>query len=547
VGIAPQTFTGTVLGNESFAYVPLSFKAALTPGWDGATRWDSFWLYLVGRLKPGVSIEQAQASLNSLFSGLVETQAKAVRWYDRATADHVRQSRLTLKDGSHGNSGFRDDARTPVLILITATALVLLIAVANCANLLLARSAERRRELAIRAAMGASRSEIHWQFLTEALLLATAGGLCGLLFGRLTLSLLIRQLITSSDAPRYFLSSRLELPVLMFSLAVSLITGLLFGLYPAWEAARSSVATTLKDEGNQSSGTRRVASIRKVLVCGQVVVAAILLVPTGLFLKSVVNLVHVDLGIRTHNVVGFSLSPELNGYRPEQSRALFERVEGELAALPGVSGVSAAMIPVMSGSRWGSSLEIEGLARVDAQNSPHSWYNEIGPGYFGKMGIPLISGREFSENDNLTGPKVAIVNEEFMQKFYGNRNPIGMHFGYWHKTPDIEVVGVVKDSHYADVREKPYPAYYLPWRQDKQIGNLGFYVRSALPSASTIPSIRELLARIDRNLPAEKLQTLEEQISSNISSESTCVSAHLHVRDFCSVAGDVRPLRRDGA
>lgn len=519
VGVAPQAFTGTVLGSESFAYVPLSFRAALTPGWDGVTRWDAFWLYMIGRLSPGVSMGQAQAALNSTFAGLVETQASSVSWYDRATADRVRQSRLTLKDGSHGNSGFRDDARTPVLILITATALVLLIAVANCANLLLARSAERRRELAIRAAMGASRSEILWQFLTEALILAAAGGLCGLLFGSLTLSVLLHQVMTGSETPQYFLTSHLELPVLAFSLAISLLTGLLFGLYPAWEAARSSVAATLKDEGNQSSGTRRVASIRKALVCAQVVVAVILLVPTGLFLKSVTNLVHVDLGIRTHNVVGFSLSPSLNGYKPEQSRALFERVETELAALPGVTAVSTAMIPVMGGSRWGNSIEVEGLARADAKNSPHSIYNEINPGYFGKMGIPLIAGREFSERDNLAGPKVAIVNEEFVRQFYPNRNPIGMHFGYWRKAADIEVVGVVKDSHYASVREKPYPTYYLPWRQDKEPGFLSFYVRTALPSASAISSIREVLTRIDRDLPAEKLQTLEEQIDSNISND----------------------------
>jgi putative ABC transport system permease protein len=229
--------------------------------------------------------------------------------------------------------------------------------------------------------------------------------------------------------------------------------------------------------------------------------------------------VRVDLGIRTHNVVSFSLSPVLNGYKPEQSRALFERVEAELAALPGVSGVSAAMVPVMGGSRWGNSLEIEGRAQADAQNSPHSLFNEISPGYFGNMGVPLIAGREFSERDNQAGPKVAIVNEEFVRQFYPNRNPIGMHFGPWRKTPDIEVVGVVKDSYYSDVREKPYPAYYLPWRQDEKPGNLAFYVRTALPSASAISSIRAVLSRIDRNLPAEKLQTLEEQIDSGISTD----------------------------
>jgi predicted permease len=519
VGVAPPTFTGTTLGNEPSAFVPLSFKRVLTPGWTGATRWDEFWLYLVGRLKPGVTMVQAQAGLNSKFQGLVETQASSVSWYNRATADRVRQSRLTLKEGSHGNSSFRDDARVPVLILMTATALVLLIAVANSANLLLARSAERRRELAIRAAMGASRGEIAGQFLTEALLLALTGAMCGLLFGSFTLQLLLTQIQAGSDGPSYFLTSHLELPVLFFSLGISLLTGLLFGSYPAWEAARASVAATLKDEGNQSSGTRRVTSIRKMLVAGQVVVAAILLVPAGLFLKSVVNLLHVDLGIRTQNVLTYSLSPVLNGYSPEQSRALFERVETEIAAIPGVSSVSAAMVPVMGNSRWGNDLAIEGRAASEAQNSPHAWFNEIGPGYFGKMGIPLIAGREFSESDNSAGAKVAVVNEEFVRQFYPNRNPVGMHFGAWNTSPDIEVVGVVKDSHYASVREKPYPAYYVPWRQDKKIGTLSFYVRTALPTASMIAPVRAALAQIDRDLPAEHLQPLEDQINSTISND----------------------------
>jgi putative ABC transport system permease protein len=517
VGVAPPNFTGTTLGDEPSAFVPLSFKPVLTPGWAGATRWDEFWLYLVGRLKPGVTMEQAQAGLNSKFQGLVETQAKSVSWYDRGTADRVRQSRLTLKEGGHGNSSFRDNARVPVLILMTATALVLLIAIANSANLLLARSAERRRELAIRAALGASRGEIAGQFLTEALLLAFTGGLCGLLFGSLTLQLLLTQIEAGSDGPSYFLTSHLELPVLFFSLGISLLTGLLFGSYPAWEAARTSVAATLKDEGNQSSGTRRVTSIRKMLVAGQVVVAAILLVPAGLFLKSVVNLVHVDLGIRTQNVLTYSLSPVLNGYKPEQSRALFERVESEIAAIPGVSSVSAAMVPVLGNDRWGNDVKIEGRAASESQTSPHAWYNEIGPGYFGKMGIPLISGREFSESDDAAEAKVAVVNEEFVRRFYPNRNPVGMHFGGW--APDIQVVGVVKDSHYASVREKPYPAYYVPWRQDKQIGSLSFYVRTALPITSMITPVRAALAHIDRDLPAEHLQPLEEQINSTISND----------------------------
>jgi predicted permease len=262
--------------------------------------------------------------------------------------------------------------------------------------------------------------------------------------------------------------------------------------------------------------------VRKVLVCAQVVVAAVLLIPTGLLMKSMVNLFHVDLGVRTENVVGFALSPELNGYKPAQSKALFERVESEMAALPGVRNVSDALVPLIGDSRWGSDVHPEGYTPAPGQNSGHAWYNEIGPGYFGKMGIPLIAGREFSEADNLGGPQVALINEEFVRKYFAGKNPVGRHFGTG-VGQTIEIVGVVKDSHYAAVKEKPYPVFYIPWRQDKEIGSMVFYVRTALPPENMIAQVRQFVARIDRNLPADGLRTLDQQIALNISNERILV------------------------
>jgi len=512
-GVAPKGFNGTTFGDDPDAYVPICFKPFLTPNWDGTKRWDDYWVYLLTRLKPGATREQAAAALNGPYSGLVEQQAKTVHWRPE-TIRRFRESRLTLHDGRQGNSSVRASTRTPVLILMTATALVLLIAMANAANLLLARSAQRRREMAVRAAMGAGRGELMSQFLTEALLLAAAGGVAGIVLGAVTLKVLIYQL--SGDSPSYSFTSQLEWPVLLFALGLSVATGFLFGLYPSWEASRVSFGSTLKDESGQSSATRGSARIRKVLVCAQVMVAAVLLIPTGLFLKSLVNLLHVDLGIRTENVVGFSISPALNGYKPEQGRALFERVETELAAIPGVRGVAASMVPLIAGNNWGNDVKIEG-ASASVNNNSNSMYNEIGPGYFGKLGIPLIAGREFTEADNLAGPQVAIVNQQFVKRFLEGRNPIGVRFGAG--TPDIEIVGVVKDSHYSEVKQNPPKVYYTPWRQDKEINSLAYYVRSALPVDQTIPQIRRVLASIDHDLPAENLRTLDDQIKRNIQSD----------------------------
>jgi predicted permease len=514
VGIAPKGFDGTTLGNDVDVLAPLSFKPKFTPNWDGTTRWDDYWLYLFARLKPGLTRQQAAAALNGPYSALVDRQAKDYHPRNPRNVDRFRNSRLTLIEGAHGNSSMRDESRTPLIILMIATALVLLIAMANAANLLLARSAERRRELAIRSAMGAGRAELIWQLLTEALLLAFAGGLAGLALGALTVKLLIAAL--SGDAPVYFLTTRLEWPVLLFALGLSVFTGLLFGLYPAWDGARVSLATTLKDESGQSSSTRGTAGVRKLLVCAQVTISAVLLIPTGLFLKSLVNLTHVDLGIDTENVIGFTVSPKLNAYSSEQTRTLYERMERELAAIPGVRSVADSLVPLIAGDNWGTSVKIEGAPHDSDYDAR---YNEICAGFLGKMGTPLIAGREFNAADNLSGAKVAIVNQQFVKAFLGGRNPLGVHFSTGGDKLDTEIVGIAKDSHYAGVKQEIPKLFYTPWDQDKDLDSLSFYIRSALPPDQIFSQIRRVVASLDRDLPIEHLRTLDDQIAENILSD----------------------------
>jgi predicted permease len=515
VGVAPKGFTGTTLGDEPDVYVPLVFKPLLTPNWNGTDLWSDYWLYLIARPQRGFSRVQAQAALSSVFAGLLERQSRMPQFYYRDRLDRFLHSRLTFQDGSHGQSEMREQSRTPLITLLCATVLVLLIAMANAANLLLARSAERRREMAIRAALGAGRGELMGQMLTEALLLAAAGGIAGLGFAVVTLKLLLAEL--SGETPIHFLEAQLEWPVLLFGLGLSVVTGLLFGLYPAWEAARCSAAATLKNESGQSSGTASSARVRKLLVCAQVTVSAVLLIPTGLFLKSLVNLMHVDLGMKTENVIGFSVSPALNGYKQEQTHALFERIEAELAAVPGVKGVAAAMVPLIAGNNWGNDVKIAGAR--ESRGNKNSSFNEIGPGYFGKMGVPLIAGREFSESDSLAAPKVAVVNQTFVRRFLEGRSPLGVQFSGGGGAPDTTIVGVVKDSHYSSVKDATPPVYYQPWRQDKQINGLYFYVRSALPEKQMMPQIRRAIASLDRNLPLQDLRTLDEQIRLNITED----------------------------
>ena len=512
VGVAPPGFNGTTLGQQPSAYVPMCFKPRLTPNWDGTDRWNDYWIYMLVRRQPGQTLAQAAAALNSTYAGLVEEQAKIVPDRDAKRRQRFLQSRLALKDGRQGSSSLREGLRTPIFILMSATALVLLIAMANAANLLLARAAARRRELAIRAAMGAGRGEIMGQLLSEALLLASGGAACGLALGWITLKLLMAEF--AGDEPVHYLTTSLQWPVLLFAMSLSLATGLLFGLYPAWAAARDSLAVTLKDESGTSSGTHGAARMRQALVCAQVMIAAILLIPTGLFLKSLVNLMHVNLGMNTENLIVFSVSPARNGYKLEQNRALFDRIETELAAIPGVRGVTAALVPLIAGDNWGNSLKIEGRAYHEDDNS---YVNEVSPGYFGKMAIPLVSGREFTLSDNASGPPVAVINQHFARKLLDGRNPIGVHITADDKP--MEIVGVVRDSHYSGVKQEVPNVYYVPWRQDKQLNDLTYYTRTALPPAQIFPQIRRVMADIDRTLPIENLRTMEAQINDNIQSD----------------------------
>ena len=511
VGVAPRGFNGITFGDQPSVFVPLSSKPLLTPGWNGTDRYDDYWLYLVARRKAGYTLKQSRDALNGVYRGIVELQASTLHMNAKAPGD-LLASKLELQDGSRGNSNLRDSTRTPILILIGATAMVLLIAMANAANLLLARSAQRRKELAIRAAIGASRAELMAQLLTEAMLLAAIGALAGFAIASVTLRFLVAQM-GDGDTPVQFLTTTLEWPVLLYGIGLALVTGLACGLYPAWDAARTSAAATLKDAAGQASSGRRVSRVRRGLVCTQVIISAALLIPTGLFLKSLVNLMRVDLGLKTDRVVTFTISPEMNGYSFDACRALLARAESELAAIPGVTAATDAMVALIAGDNWGNSIEISGL-KLPNMNAK---VNEVGPGFFAHMGIPLIAGREFTESDNVAAEHVAVVNQEFVKHFYNNRNPLGQQFRV--DKDMMTIVGVAKNSHYSAVKEDASPVYYAPWRQDKQLGDLTFYLRSGLPVDQTMAQARRVIRSIDANLPLEGLRTLDAQVAQSTRNE----------------------------
>jgi predicted permease len=515
VGVAPKGFEGTTLGTEPKVFVPISMRGLMSPGFDGFQKRDTYWAYLFARLKPGVSIEQARAGINAVYKPIInDIEAPLQKGLSDQTMARFRAKEITLEDGRRGQSSIHHDAHAPLLLLFAVTVIVLLIACANIANLLLARAANRALEMAVRLSLGASRWQVLKQLLVESCLLAVLGGIASLLVARWTLAFIGALLPPHSAATLQF---EVNGSVVAFTALVSIGTGLLFGLFPALHSTRPDLVTTIRANTGQPSGARAAARFRTSLVTAQIALSMALLISAGLFVRSLLNVSRVDLGLEVDHVVTFAISPELNGYTNARSMALFQRVEEELKAIPGVTGATASIVPILAGSNWGNSVSVEGFKR-DPDTDAGSRMNEIGPNYFQTLGVSLRAGREFTAADIVGSPKVAVVNEAFAKKFNLGREAVGKHMavgGPEHKL-DIEIVGLVENAKYSQVKDEVPPVYFTPYRQDTTIGWMNFYVRTSLDPAQVLRAIPPLIKRLDPNLPVEELKTLPQQVKENV-------------------------------
>ena len=514
VGIAPQGFGGTSIGIVPTVYVPISMRAVLNPSFNSFVDRTTYWIYVFGRLKPGISMERASRQLNAIFHPIItDVEAPLLNGVSDQTMARFRARSLILSDGRRGQSTLRDSRRGSLVLLFGITGVVLLIACANIANLLLARGANRASEMAIRLSLGGTRRQLVTQLLGESFVLALSGGVASVAVARGTLGLLMRLLPGDQAAGLDF---HLDRTAFAFTAFLSLGTGLLFGLFPALNATRPDLVTTLRAGLGKHSGTRSAARFRTGLVTAQIALSMALLSSAGLFVQSLRNLGHVELGFDITNLVTFGLSPDLNGYRRASSQALFRRVEEELTALPGVTAATASLVPSLGGWNWDNSVSVEGF-RKGPDTDDDAYFNEVGPGYFRAMGIPLVAGREFTASDVVGSPAVAIVNEAFAKKFGLGQNVIGKYMGQ-HKgdTLDIQIVGLVKNTKYSGVRNQPRPIYLLPYRQDTLVGDITFYARTGSNPATLLRAIPSLVSRIDPQLPIEALKTVSRQLNENI-------------------------------
>ena len=514
VGVAPAGFNGTNVLSRPQVFMPLSMRGVLQPNFDGFDDRRSYWVYLFARLEDGVSLDQAHAAINVPYAAIInDVEVPLQEGMSEQTMARFKTRKILVENGRRGQSDVEGDARAPLLLLFGVTGLVLLIACSNIANLLLARGANRSGEMAVRLSLGASRWQLVKQLLTEATVLAGMGGIAGLFVANWTLGL-IGSLLPAEAL--LVMTLQVEGTAILFVAALTIGTGFLFGLYPAVDSTRPDLVSSLKEQAGQPAGARSARRFRSSLATVQIGLSMVLLVSAGLFTRSLVNVSRIDLGLDLEQLITFGVSPALNGYEPQRSRDLFERLEAELAAIPGVTDVAAARVPLLGGSNWGAAVTVEGFeAGPDTDIS--SRFNHVGAGYFGVLGNPLLSGREFSLADRLDAPKVAIVNEQFARKFDLGNDAVGMWMSNDRDAElDIQIIGLARNAKYSSVKDEIPPLFFLPYQQNESIDAMTFYIRTPLDVDQLLTTVPQVVAQLDPNLPVENLRSMEAQIQESI-------------------------------
>ena len=508
VGVTPRGFTGTTIRDVPHVFLPLAMARL---AFRDLTSRNMHWLYAFGRLAPGVSRERAEAVINLPFAALirdVELPALGSGMSD-LERQQFQQRALVLSDGSRPRARDRAVIRAMGMLLVLVAGFVLAIACANVANLLLARVTDRAVEMSVRLSLGASEGRVIRLLLTEVLVLGVIGSAGALAVARLAGNGLLA-IMPPEIGMRFDFA--INTTMLTFALTTGLVTSLLFGLFPAVHGVRAAAAAGLHTHSSRMSGSRAAKRFRASMATSQVALTTALLGIAGLFVVSLVNISRVELGIRREGLVTFRVSPSGNGYTSEQARSFFARLEDELRAVPGVSSVTATTVAILSDDSSGNVLTVEGF-EATPETDTNARYGRTSVDYFRTLGIPLLAGREFTTADNSDSPRVAVVNESFARKFNLGSRTIGtrMALGRGNRSLDIEIVGLVGDAKYSEVKDPPPAQFYLPYRQ-ASAGSLTFYVRGGTETRPLVSMIPSLVSRLDANLPIENLRTMDDQI-----------------------------------
>jgi predicted permease len=504
IGVMPPSFQGLYPGRVLDVFVPMTLVPEMSD-WYSLAKPDNWWVQIFGRLRPGVSEEAAASAVRATLQHEIED-------YSHRT-DSSAFPPVLLRSGARGVGLLRNSVLTSIYILSGTVGLVLSIACTNLANLLLARAAGRRREIAVRLSIGASRGRLLRQLFTESLLLSSLGGLSGLLLAKPLSQVLLRFAAGSEPVG---LNVSLDARTLAFTLVISLATGLLFGIAPAWRATRVDLNPAIK-----AVLTSR-GHLGRVLVSVQVALSVVLLIGAGLFVRTLVSLSNVDLGFRPERVLTFQTDPSRNGIKEQRLADLYVRMIDKIAAIPGVESVGMSQIGLIQGSESDSTIFIPGSKPISGKQI---YILNVSSSFLGTMRIPLILGRGLSPADGPSSPLAAVVNEKFVSRYFPGEDPIGKSFYFGSKAPNssshpMEIVGVVKDAHYTGVRDEVPPTGYFPYSQQLPgLRQMTFAIRTALPPLAVAGAVRRAVAEIDRTIPVADLRTEEDQINSSLSTE----------------------------
>lgn len=530
VGVNPRGFTGARNVQESpDFFVPVSMQPLLYPhsvaGSTSSSLLDApqnWWINVMGRIRPGVTDTEAQAELNVQLSAVIRATMPV-----RPT-DSMPQ--MDVRDGSRGLFHTQREFAKPMAVLLTMVGFVLLLACANIANLMLARGAQRQREMAVRLSLGAGRFRLARQMLVESVLLAVIGGAGGLLIGYFGSSLIPK--LTENAWERSEFHVHFDWGVFVFTALITLCTGLIFGLFPAIAAARTHLSHGLK-ESSASVTKRRKGWGGKSLVGVQIALSTLLVVGATLFLRTLASLNAVDVGFRTDHLLLSEIEPPARQYPAGKDMELHRRIVAAFAAVPGVEAVTPALAPYVAGEADDTDFLPEGEA-YDKDKDQSQFYNVVGNNFFSLMGIPILSGRSFDSRDTATSGKVAIINEALAKLRFPNQNPVGKRFiidghnndghGLNETARWIQIVGVCADTRYTDLRTPPPPQFFLPFEQQSGIGGLTYELRTRIKPEAVVPGLRKALQQIDPDLPLIEVRTQQQQIDSDTQQERIFVA-----------------------
>lgn len=514
IGVAAAGFNGIHSGSTPDLYVPIAMQKAVRPTWNALDDVTFRWLNIFARMQRGIKMPQAQAATDVAYRSITEAElARNPHIAGGREKEKFLNHRLEVRPAAQGINGLRRQWEKPLVVVMTLAALVLLITCSNVAGLMLARAAGRQREIAIRLALGAGRAAVVKQLLIEGLVLFLAASALGLIAAVWAQGALIH--VLPDDYSGNWLKAGLDLRVLLFNLALAAGCGLAFGLIPALGATRPDVAVTLKDQASQASGGGT-AGMRKIMVTAQVAFSLTLLAGAGLFADSLYRLTQVDLGFRAERLLTFSV--DATPTRPDTANAVafYRELEERLDTIPGVVGAGASNAGPFSNSDNGGNITVEGYRAAENEYTG-SQHAAINPGFFRALGIPVQAGREFNARDDAGAPKVVVVNQTFVKRYFGSANPIGrrMTFGGGNVKLDREIVGVVADSH-KDVRKPPVETVYFPYTQWDKPERLVFYVRTTGDASSLGSDVRRMVRSLDPAVPIGNPETMALLIRNSI-------------------------------